>query len=377
MGGVWDATNLVEGDVAVLTPIALDHPELGSTVREVAAEKVGIIKQGKIAVSREQDRGGARGDRVAVRDGRRGSALGVPGLGGGGAAAGAGWAIDAGARLPGPSTTTSSCRCSASTRRATPPPRSSAFEAFAGEALDEGTVAGGPRGRAVARPHGGRVASSHRDPGRRAQPGGGRGARRGAARVLRLGSAAPGHLRQRQQGPRTPSWPSSCPSPTPRYAARNASERSGDALPIAERFGAAGQARGGLRLRRGGARCRGRRGRRRRSHPRDGLSVHCRGRAPGARFPRRSMTRRIDPAHRQARRRPPRSGRRGAASRRGQGPRDRGVGPARHRARASPRSTTASIATSRSSASSSTSSPAARWSWRRSPARMPSCAGGR
>ncbi len=56
MGGVWDATNLVEGDVAVLTPIALDHPELGSTVREVAAEKVGIIKQGKIAVSREQDR---------------------------------------------------------------------------------------------------------------------------------------------------------------------------------------------------------------------------------------------------------------------------------------------------------------------------------
>jgi dihydrofolate synthase / folylpolyglutamate synthase len=55
MGGVWDATNLVAGDVAVLTPIALDHPELGSTVREVATEKAGIIKEGKIAVSREQD----------------------------------------------------------------------------------------------------------------------------------------------------------------------------------------------------------------------------------------------------------------------------------------------------------------------------------
>jgi dihydrofolate synthase/folylpolyglutamate synthase len=55
MGGAWDATNLVEGDVAVLTPIALDHPELGSTVREVATEKAGIIKEGKIAVSREQD----------------------------------------------------------------------------------------------------------------------------------------------------------------------------------------------------------------------------------------------------------------------------------------------------------------------------------
>jgi dihydrofolate synthase/folylpolyglutamate synthase len=54
MGGVWDATNLVGGDVAVLTPIALDHPELGSTVRDVATEKAGIIKAGKTAVVREQ-----------------------------------------------------------------------------------------------------------------------------------------------------------------------------------------------------------------------------------------------------------------------------------------------------------------------------------
>jgi dihydrofolate synthase/folylpolyglutamate synthase len=54
MGGVWDATNLIAGDVAVLCPIALDHPELGSTVAEVAAEKAGIIKPGKIAVCREQ-----------------------------------------------------------------------------------------------------------------------------------------------------------------------------------------------------------------------------------------------------------------------------------------------------------------------------------
>jgi dihydrofolate synthase/folylpolyglutamate synthase len=55
MGGVWDATNLVSGDVAVLTPIALDHPELGSTIAEVSTEKVGIIKDGRVAVSREQD----------------------------------------------------------------------------------------------------------------------------------------------------------------------------------------------------------------------------------------------------------------------------------------------------------------------------------
>jgi dihydrofolate synthase/folylpolyglutamate synthase len=55
MGGTWDATNLVSGDVAVLTPIALDHPELGSKVAEVAVEKAGIIKEGQTAISREQD----------------------------------------------------------------------------------------------------------------------------------------------------------------------------------------------------------------------------------------------------------------------------------------------------------------------------------
>ena len=54
MGGTWDATNLVGGDVAVICPIGLDHPVLGSTVAEVAAEKAGIVKQGKVAVVREQ-----------------------------------------------------------------------------------------------------------------------------------------------------------------------------------------------------------------------------------------------------------------------------------------------------------------------------------
>jgi dihydrofolate synthase / folylpolyglutamate synthase len=55
MGGTWDATNLVSGDVALITPIGLDHPELGSTLTEVAGEKAGIIKEGKVAVVREQD----------------------------------------------------------------------------------------------------------------------------------------------------------------------------------------------------------------------------------------------------------------------------------------------------------------------------------
>jgi dihydrofolate synthase / folylpolyglutamate synthase len=55
MGGLWDATNLVAGDVSVITPIAIDHVELGTTIPEVASEKAGIVKQGKTVVVREQD----------------------------------------------------------------------------------------------------------------------------------------------------------------------------------------------------------------------------------------------------------------------------------------------------------------------------------
>jgi dihydrofolate synthase/folylpolyglutamate synthase len=54
MGGSWDATNVVASDVAVIGEIALDHPELGSTVQEVATEKAGIVKPGKTVVVREQ-----------------------------------------------------------------------------------------------------------------------------------------------------------------------------------------------------------------------------------------------------------------------------------------------------------------------------------
>ncbi|MCI0632885.1 MAG: dihydrofolate synthase [Actinobacteria bacterium] len=55
MGGTWDATNLVVGDVAVIGPVGLDHPELGATIPAVAREKAGIIKQGEVAVVREQE----------------------------------------------------------------------------------------------------------------------------------------------------------------------------------------------------------------------------------------------------------------------------------------------------------------------------------
>src|SRR5690606_22396039 len=45
MGGEWDSTNVADAQVAVLTPIALDHTHrLGSTIEEIARTKAGIIK---------------------------------------------------------------------------------------------------------------------------------------------------------------------------------------------------------------------------------------------------------------------------------------------------------------------------------------------
>ncbi len=46
MGGTWDATNVVDASVAVITPIDVDHSQLGDTPAEVAGEKAGIIKAG-------------------------------------------------------------------------------------------------------------------------------------------------------------------------------------------------------------------------------------------------------------------------------------------------------------------------------------------
>lgn len=46
LGGRWDATNVVDGQVAVITPISLDHAEyLGTDLAGIAAEKAGIIKK--------------------------------------------------------------------------------------------------------------------------------------------------------------------------------------------------------------------------------------------------------------------------------------------------------------------------------------------
>ncbi|MFE3057233.1 bifunctional folylpolyglutamate synthase/dihydrofolate synthase [Nocardia sp. NPDC059239] len=46
MGGRWDATNVIDGQVAVITPIGLDHIDyLGPDLTSIAGEKAGIIKQ--------------------------------------------------------------------------------------------------------------------------------------------------------------------------------------------------------------------------------------------------------------------------------------------------------------------------------------------
>jgi dihydrofolate synthase / folylpolyglutamate synthase len=51
LGGSWDATNVIDADIAIVTPVDLDHVQyLGETRDVIAAEKAGIIKPGSVAV---------------------------------------------------------------------------------------------------------------------------------------------------------------------------------------------------------------------------------------------------------------------------------------------------------------------------------------
>ena len=51
MGGLQDATNVLNADAAVIGPIDMDHMQwLGDTVQKIAEQKVGIIKPGCTAV---------------------------------------------------------------------------------------------------------------------------------------------------------------------------------------------------------------------------------------------------------------------------------------------------------------------------------------
>ncbi|MGI8519678.1 MAG: bifunctional folylpolyglutamate synthase/dihydrofolate synthase [Actinomycetota bacterium] len=55
LGGRWDATNVLNAAVAVITNIGLEHTELlGSNTETIAKEKVGIIKPGASVVTAER-----------------------------------------------------------------------------------------------------------------------------------------------------------------------------------------------------------------------------------------------------------------------------------------------------------------------------------
>ena len=74
LGGRWDATNVINAPVAVITPIGIDHVDfLGDTIAEIASEKAGII-------TKQQDdlvpEGHRRGDRAADARGHGGVAGG-------------------------------------------------------------------------------------------------------------------------------------------------------------------------------------------------------------------------------------------------------------------------------------------------------------
>jgi dihydrofolate synthase / folylpolyglutamate synthase len=58
LGGAWDATNVADGRVAVVTPIGVDHSRLlGDTPEAIAVEKAGIIKPGATVVMAKQPPG--------------------------------------------------------------------------------------------------------------------------------------------------------------------------------------------------------------------------------------------------------------------------------------------------------------------------------
>jgi len=56
VGGTWDATNVIDGRVAVVTNVSLDHVEyLGPTRESIARDKAGIIRPGAALVLGETD----------------------------------------------------------------------------------------------------------------------------------------------------------------------------------------------------------------------------------------------------------------------------------------------------------------------------------
>ena len=57
MGGRFDATNVADGDIAVITNVSLDHTEyLGRTIYDIALEKAGIIKEKSFVIVGDSDK---------------------------------------------------------------------------------------------------------------------------------------------------------------------------------------------------------------------------------------------------------------------------------------------------------------------------------
>lgn len=55
MGGRWDATNVIDSDTAVIGPISREHEQwLGEGLTNIAREKAGIIRPGRVAVVAKQ-----------------------------------------------------------------------------------------------------------------------------------------------------------------------------------------------------------------------------------------------------------------------------------------------------------------------------------
>lgn len=93
LGGTWDATGVVTPDVAVITPISLDHQEyLGETIAEIAGEKAGILTAEATAIIASQPyedaadvlraRIGELGAEAAIEDQQIGVLSHTPGVGG-------------------------------------------------------------------------------------------------------------------------------------------------------------------------------------------------------------------------------------------------------------------------------------------------------
>ena len=78
LGGTWDSTNVMHGDVAVLTNFSYDHTDvLGPTLEGIAEDKSGIIEEGSVVVVGE-----TRPDLLAIVEAhaaRVGAASGVGG----------------------------------------------------------------------------------------------------------------------------------------------------------------------------------------------------------------------------------------------------------------------------------------------------------